>query len=143
MLFKKIFNHEFLRFLISGGIAAGANFFSRIEFEKYFSFIFSVALGYAMGTVVSFFLNKYFTFKSHEEYPATQFIKFVIVAPLAVGLGSLIAYILIILFDILQFGKIIGVDYLKSLAHLGSIGATTIYNYLIMKYYCFKKNEYF
>jgi len=65
-LIKKISNQFFL-FLITGGVAAGCNFFSRVILEKFFTFSTSVILAYLIGMVIAFLLNKFFVFKKSTQ----------------------------------------------------------------------------
>lgn len=47
---------EYLRFLISGGLAAGVNFGSRFIFSSFAPFEVAVALAYVVGMVIAFWL---------------------------------------------------------------------------------------
>ena len=53
---------EFLRFLLTGGIAAIVNFLSRIFFNLWFDFSTSVYLAFVAGIITAFFLKKEFVF---------------------------------------------------------------------------------
>ena len=57
------FSSQFLVFLVTGGIAALVNFFSRILFNLYWSFSTSVILAYLAGMCIAFVLAKLFVFK--------------------------------------------------------------------------------
>jgi len=138
VLCQNIFQQEVVRFLLVGGFAAGINFFGRIIFRPYLSYSMSVVIGYLLGTLVSFILNKSLTFKAYNESSLIQLLKFLLITPLSILLGSLIAsYSVRLLITI--FGSKIPLNYTESLGHLIAIGATTIFNYFVIKYFCFRK----
>jgi len=61
------FSRQFLVFLVTGGIAALINFFSRILFNLYWSFSTSVILAYLAGMCTAFVLAKLFVFKEGAQ----------------------------------------------------------------------------
>ena len=61
------FSRQFLVFLVTGGIAALVNFFSRILFNLYFSFSTSVILAYFAGMCTAFILARSFVFKESTQ----------------------------------------------------------------------------
>lgn len=58
--------HKILRFLISGGLATGADFFFLYAFTEWagFHYLFSVVLAFLISVVISFILQKFWTFKN-------------------------------------------------------------------------------
>lgn len=76
---EKIFDKTFLRFVLVGVI--NTLFGTTIMFVFYnlfhFSYWISSAANYICGSILSYFLNKYFTFKNKSK-DAKTFIKFVI-----------------------------------------------------------------
>ncbi|PIJ49278.1 hypothetical protein BL250_12810 [Erwinia sp. OLTSP20] len=75
---------QFLRFLIAGGIAAGANFGSRFVFSMFVSYGFAVFFAYLVGMLVAFLLMRGHVFNASHGLLATQIYKFVAVNALAV-----------------------------------------------------------
>lgn len=75
---------QFMRFLIAGGIAAGANFGSRFVFSIYFSYGVAVVLAYLVGMMVAFLLMRGHVFNAKQGPLAPQIIRFVMVNVLAV-----------------------------------------------------------
>jgi putative flippase GtrA len=61
------FSHEFIRFLITGGIAACVNFLSRIFYNQYVSFSSAVFIAYLTGMATAFFLKKQFVFVDSQN----------------------------------------------------------------------------
>jgi len=75
---------EFLRFLLSGGIAAAANFGSRFIFSNFFSYGLAVFAAYLVGMLVAFLLMRGHVFNASQGPLAPQVTKFVGVNALAV-----------------------------------------------------------
>ena len=97
---NKIFDQTFIRFIIVGII--NTLFGTSVMFISYnllhFGYWMSSALNYIFGSVLSYFLNKYFTFKNNSKSITTVF-KFIINISvcylLAYGLAKpLVAYLL-------------------------------------------------
>jgi putative flippase GtrA len=142
MIIKKyiqdLITPQFGRFLMVGGTAAFANFSSRFLFRPYTSFVMSVALAYIVGTLISFYLNKHFTFSSHDEKTELQFAKFLLMASLSIVIASGVAKLCMITYDFTNFSYI-DRKLMESVAHIIAIGFTTLFNFFSMKYFSFKK----
>lgn len=75
---------QFMRFLVAGGIAAGANFGSRFIFSIFFAYGVAVFFAYLVGMLVAFLLMRGHVFNASQGPLAPQVIKFVGVNLLAV-----------------------------------------------------------
>ena len=75
---------QFIRFLVAGGIAAGANFGSRFVFSIFFAYGVAVFFAYLVGMLVAFLLMRGHVFNASQGPLAPQVIKFVGVNLLAV-----------------------------------------------------------
>ncbi len=66
---KQIFDIKFLKFLLVGLIntVVGAGVMFLLYNVAHCGYWFSSACNYIVGGIVSFFLNKYFTFTNHEK----------------------------------------------------------------------------
>lgn len=62
IIVKQFFSKQFMIFLFTGGIAALANFVSRILLNKYLSFSASVIIAYIVGMVVAYILFRTIVF---------------------------------------------------------------------------------
>lgn len=75
---KKIFDKTFIKFVIVGVLntAVGTGIMFTMYNIFHFSYWISTAANYIVGSIVSYFLNKYFTFKSTEKgiKPVIRFI---------------------------------------------------------------------
>ena len=76
-------NNQAIRFLVAGGLAAVANFFSRGLFEQFSPFWVAVILSYLVGMAVAFYLNRKFVFKDSSGSIRSSIIRFVLVNLLA------------------------------------------------------------
>ncbi|MBT8547967.1 GtrA family protein [Polynucleobacter paneuropaeus] len=79
------FSGQFLGFLVTGGIAALVNFFSRILFNLYWSFSTSVILAYLAGMCTAFVLAKLFVFKESTQSIHRSAVIFALVNVVAVA----------------------------------------------------------
>jgi len=82
---------QFLAFIITGGIAAVANFGSRFIFNEFTSFEMAVILAYLVGMVTAFVLAKLFVFKETQHSTSKSFLLFSIVNVVAVAQTYLIS----------------------------------------------------
>jgi len=135
---KEFFNTQFLRFLLVGGTATCTNFFSRFLFRLFAPYEISLLCAYTVGAITSFFLNKYFTFRSHDENAVFQAFKFTIISVIYVFLGTAVAYVYFVILS----ATTIPVRICESLAHLLSIATCVIYSYFATKYFAFRKIEF-
>jgi putative flippase GtrA len=135
---------QFLTFLAVGGTAALLNFLMgaalRLYWTSYAAYVGSVAAGFALGTVVSFVLNRRFTFRVTGEAVLPQAVRFGIIT-----LGSIVVS-LVTASALFGLWGLIGRALLtrpqaESLGHLGAIGLSTIYNFLAMKFFAFRRSS--
>ncbi len=68
---------QFIRFLVAGGIAAGANFGSRFVFSIFFAYGIAVFFAYLVGMLVAFLLMRGHVFNANQGPLTPQVIKFV------------------------------------------------------------------
>ena len=66
-MIQQFMSRQFLVFLITGSIAAGVNFCSRILYSLWLDFSTAVILAYLTGMVTAFILAKMFVFKESEQ----------------------------------------------------------------------------
>ena len=57
-------SRQFARFLVAGGIAALANFGSRIMLSHWIHYIAAIVIAYIIGMVTAFVLNRLFVFET-------------------------------------------------------------------------------
>lgn len=66
-MIREFCSRQFLAFLVTGGVAAGVNFGSRIFYNQWLSFSSAVILAYLTGMVTAFVLARIFVFKSSTQ----------------------------------------------------------------------------
>lgn len=70
---------RFIMFIVSGGIAAGANFCSRIVFSLWLPYSVAIVLGFMVGLVTAFVLMRKLAFKETSNAAHSQVIWFLVV----------------------------------------------------------------
>lgn len=66
-MIRQFMSRQFLIFLLTGSIAAGVNFSSRIIYSLWYDFSTAVILAYLTGMATAFILAKVFVFKNSEQ----------------------------------------------------------------------------
>lgn len=127
-------SRQFLAFLLSGGVAALANFGSRIVFNQWVSFSVAVVLAYMVGMATAFVLARFFVFAGSRLSVQRSAAFFVLVNVLAViqtwGISVLLAYVVL---------PGLGVRaYVNEIAHAVGIAVPVFTSYLGHKHWSFR-----
>lgn len=72
-------NRQFVLFLVVGGVAALANFGSRIGLNVLMPYVPSIVLAYCIGMATAFVLNRLFVFKDAQNRLGHQAMWFILV----------------------------------------------------------------
>jgi putative flippase GtrA len=135
---------QFLVFLMVGGTAALVNFCSgamvRLYWTSYAAYIASVTLGFILGTIVSFILNRRFTFRASEEAVTPQAFRFLIAALGSVVVSVTVASIVLWAWE-LTGRLVVTRAQVETLGHVAAIGVATVYNFLAMKFFAFRQRR--
>ncbi len=83
-MIKSVTSIEFLRFIVTGGIAALVNLVSRYLLDFVMPYSAAIVLAYLLGMAVAFTLFRIFVFGPSERSARSQFIRFVLVNLVAV-----------------------------------------------------------
>lgn len=75
---------QFVRFVLAGGIAAAANFGSRLVFSYWLEYGVAIVLAYLVGMTVAFILMRQHVFTTSRGALGPQLAKFAVVNLLAV-----------------------------------------------------------
>lgn len=127
---------QFLKFLLVGGIAAVANFSSRMLFDIWFSYSASIVLAYSVGMCCAFLLNRLFVFETNRNL-ASSWGYFVLVNLVAVAQTWAIAMLLANF--VLQR---IGIhNYVPEIAHAVGVIVPVVTSYYGHKYFSFSPQE--
>ena len=133
MVFSFINNHKtgFLKFVLVGGVSTSFNYALFYALHVFFNinYLIASATGYISGIFISYWLNKYFTFKAFEKATTKEIAKYysVFIVSMLIGLAFLSFLV-----------EILGM--LPVYANILMIGFTVILNYLGTYYFVFKKN---
>ena len=125
---------QFLRFLVAGGIAAGANFGSRFVFSHWLGYGVAIVLAYLVGMTVAFVLMRQHVFDAHERALGPQLAKFVAVNVLAV-LQTLLISLLLARWLLPRLGV---VDHAEAIAHLVGVLVPVVTSYFGHRMLTFK-----
>ncbi len=85
---------EFLRFLLTGGIAAAVNLASRYLLNDWVGFEAAVVLAYLIGMTVAYTLARSFVFESSGRSVASEFKRFALVNCVSLALVWSISVVL-------------------------------------------------
>lgn len=125
---------EFLRFLIAGGIAAGANFGSRFVFSMFLDYGFAVFFAYLVGMLLAFLLMRGHVFDAKSGPLAPQVAKFVGVNVVAV-LQTLVISLVLARWLLPSLGI---VEHAEALAHLVGVLVPVVTSYFGHKLLTFR-----
>ncbi|MBF6025974.1 GtrA family protein [Lysobacter niastensis] len=125
---------RFIYFAIAGGIAAAANFGSRILLGNVFNYSTSIVIAYVIGMITAFLLNRAFVFPEGNEGIHKQAGWFIAVNMLAVlqtlGISLLLARVVF---------PSVGLDFHpETLAHAIGVIVPIFTSYLGHKTYTFR-----
>ncbi|SFI82271.1 Putative flippase GtrA (transmembrane translocase of bactoprenol-linked glucose) [Phyllobacterium sp. CL33Tsu] len=84
---------SFVRFVISGGIAAAINILSRIAFSQFLPFSAAIVLAFLVGMTTAFILMKQFVFDESGNSTGNEYVRF--------GLVNLVALLQVWLVSII------------------------------------------
>ena len=128
---------QFLRFLATGGFAAGVNLFSRYLLNNVVSFEIAVVLAYLIGMVTAYVLARLFVFKSSGRSVAEELMRFAIVNFLSLNLVWLISVGL----ARLVFPQIHFTWHANEVAHFFGVAAPALASYVGHRSYTFASNS--
>lgn len=126
---------RFAAFLVTGGMAAGANLASRWLFSFVMPYAAAVTLAYLVGMITAFFLARRYVFKPERGGWAGEFGRFAIVnaGSFLVVLGVSVGLARVVL-------PAIGWDWhAEDLAHLIGVASPIVLSYYAHKYFSFRK----
>ena len=108
---------QFIRFLVSGGLAAMANFGSRFIFSQWFNLTVSVVLAFLVGLVVGFVLMRQFVFHGRSSAVMPQILRYIAVNLFAL-MQTLVITLVLARWVLPGIGVQSGID---AIAHLAGV----------------------
>lgn len=135
---------QFGVYLLSGGVAAVANFATgeviRAFSESAVIYGASVVAGMAIGTVISFFLHRRFTFAVADEPAAPQAVRYSLVIVGSLLIAFVFAEAVLWLWEAAG-GSWPSRGTVQALAHVAAIGVNTVYGFVAMKVFALKRRS--
>lgn len=131
-IFSSLKNNQFVKFLLTGGIAALGNFLSRILLNIWLSFELSVIIAYFVGVTIAYILFRKVVFKKNVSI-FKSWIKFIIINLI----GIVLTYYLSI--SVYALIKNWGIFCDKEIAHIIGITVPSLFSYIGHKYFTFKE----
>ena len=132
---------QIAKFVFSGGVAALANigvgYALRLVLHGDLAYPVSILAGFAVGTVVSFVLNRRITFAATAGRVSQQLGRFVLAALLGAGIAAALATGILIGLRLVLRGSVED-SLLATSAHVGAVGITTVYTFVAMKYFALR-----
>ncbi|MEX0739493.1 MAG: GtrA family protein [Pseudohongiella sp.] len=127
-------SRQFVAFLVTGGIAALVNFFTRIFYNNWLGFSTSVVLAYLTGMVTAYILARIFVFKGSTQTLQRSMILFALVNLLAIfqtwAVSLLMAYSVLPALGVTRFSL--------EIAHAVGIVVPVFTSFLGHKYWSFR-----
>ncbi|CFR02292.1 GtrA-like protein [Yersinia frederiksenii] len=127
-------SRQFLVFLITGGIAAVVNFSSRIIYNIWLDFSWSIILAYITGMITAFILAKIFVFKESKQALHRSILFFILINIAAILQTWLISIIL----AYYLLPKLGITSYVREIAHAVGILVPVFSSYLGHKHWSFR-----
>lgn len=129
-------SRQFVVFVITGGLAAGVNFFSRFVYNQWMSFSSAVVLAYLTGMITAFLLTRMFVFTDSGGSVQRSVFWFVLVNLIAVlqtwVISMLLAYYLLPMMGVTRF--------VSEVAHAVGVAVPVFSSYLGHKHWTFKSS---
>jgi putative flippase GtrA len=128
-----VIGRQFLLFLVAGGIAALANFGSRIAFSFVMPYVAAIVLAYLVGMATAFALNRAFVFTAAANPVAQQAWRFALVNVAAVA-QTLAISLLLARWLLPALGL---VEHVETLAHAVGVVVPVFTSYLGHRHFSF------
>lgn len=133
-MLSTLLNRQFLGFLLAGGLAAAANFGSRIALGTVMPYVPSIILAYCIGMVTAFVLNRLFVFTRSTNSVSRQAFWFVLV-----NLAAVLQTVLISLLLARWLFPAMGMDFHpETLAHAVGVAVPVVTSYFGHKHFSFR-----
>ena len=127
-------SRQFMMFLLGGGIAALANFLSRIFYSLWLDFTPAIILAYVTGMITAFVLSKLFVFRDSKQPLHHSAFYFVLVNLVAVAQTWIVSTVLA--FYVLPM---LSIDTLRmEIAHAVGVAVPVFSSYVGHKYLSFR-----
>ena len=128
-------NSQFIRFLLTGGTAAGVNLASRYFINLFISFEMAVVVAYLIGMTTAYLLARQFVFETSGRSFSSEFYRFAFVNLFAlIFVWGISVGLVRIVFPAMSFSW-----HADDIAHLIGVLAPAITSYFGHRLYTFSK----
>jgi len=125
----------FLRFVVSGGIAALVNIFARLGLSQVTPYSVAIVIAYLIGMTVAYLLMKTFVFENSRKSIANEYIRFGLVNLVALVQVWLVSMVLVRwVFPALNFNW-----NSETVAHILGVASPVATSYTAHKYFTFSR----
>ena len=128
-------SRQFALFVLTGGIAAAVNFFSRIVYSHWFDYSSAVIVAYLTGMITAFILARLFVFTDSGQQLQRSALRFVMVNVVAVaqtwGISMALFYWALPALGVERFAA--------EIAHAVGVMVPVFTSYLGHKYWSFRE----
>lgn len=123
----------FIRFAISGGIAAGVNILSRIALSQVMPYSVAVAIAYLIGMTTAYVLMKLMVFEKSGQRVHHEYVRFTLVNAVAFAQVWLISMVLAhYLLPAIGVGT-----HAETVGHVIGVSSPIVTSYFMHKYFTF------
>jgi putative flippase GtrA len=132
-LIRHFYSTQFVAFVAVGGVAAAANWLSRIILGNWMSLALAVVVAYAIGMAVAFVLNRILVFPKSPKSIRQQMWGFVIInlAFLPVVLAATVALEM-------AFRTVVRIAFAQAAAHGIAVTIPALATFLLYKFFAFR-----
>jgi putative flippase GtrA len=125
---------RFVRFLVTGGIAAGVNIGARLLLQRFFSYEAAVGLAYLAGMITAFLLARSFVFEPAGGGAHGQFLRFALVN----GVAFAQVWIISVGLALVVFPAISFTWRAETVAHVIGVLSPVVTSYVLHKRFSFR-----
>lgn len=127
----------FVRFVLSGGVAAGVNVLSRAALSTITSYSAAIVIAYLIGMTMAYGLMKLFVFEESGRRPEAEYLRFGLVNMVALAQVWLVSVGLARwLFPLAGFGF-----HPEAVAHIVGVLSPVATSYALHKYFTFASSK--
>jgi putative flippase GtrA len=128
-----VLSQPFVRFALSGGLAAAANIFSRILISQVADYSTAIVIAYLIGMTMAYILMKLFVFDKSGRGISQEYIRFGLVNLIAIVQVWLVSMAFFkIIFPAIQFHF-----HTETISHAIGVFVPVFTSYLLHKYFTF------
>ena len=132
-----LLNRPFIRFALSGGLAAAANILSRMALSQITNYSAAIVIAYLIGMTTAYALMKLFVFEKSGRSVQTEYLRF--------GLVNLVALVQVWAVSLglarLVFPWIDFSFHAETVAHVIGVLSPIATSYFMHKYFTFSKQD--